>query len=259
MVDNKQSEHVDTPSILRVHHDLNRRKMTVATVNDITPNMRRIVLSGDDLADFVSLAPDDHIKVVVPDRDGVEQRRDYTPRRYDRQARSLVIDFALHEGGPATRWAINANPGATLEIIGPRGSAVVSTVVKRWLLIGDETALPAIGRRIEESDRRSEIDVVAAVAGAQEEQLFETAAALKVRWIHRSTSEATNPSPLISALRHIDIEPQTFIWIAAEASVTRAIRSYLADHRHHPLGWIKAAGYWTKVAQLDASSCGPIM
>ncbi|PWE53469.1 NADPH-dependent ferric siderophore reductase [Metarhizobium album] len=243
-MDNKQSEHTDAPSIVRVHHDLNRRKLTVESVNNITPNMRRIVLNGDDLADFVSLAPDDHIKVIVLDPSGVEQRRDYTPRSFDRSARRLVIDFALHESGLVTQWAINARPGSTLEILGPRGSAVVSTAVKRWLLIGDETALPAIGRRIEESDQEAEIDVIAAVAGAQEEQSFATTASLEVRWIHRAANEATNPSSLISALRHIDIMPQTFVWVAAEASVARAVRAYLLDHKNCPLSWIKASGYW---------------
>ncbi|NEK55430.1 siderophore-interacting protein, partial [Rhizobium leguminosarum] len=139
------------PGIERVRHDTRRRTLSVESVVDITPGMRRITLTGDDLADFISLAPDDHIKIFVPAADGGEERRDYTPRRYDNTERKLTIDFALHEAGPVTQWAIDARAGDRLEIGGPRGSAVVSATVKRWLLIGDETALPAIGRRIEES------------------------------------------------------------------------------------------------------------
>ncbi len=248
MMDNSQSTHhqLAAPAIERVRHELRRRSLTVESVIDITPGMRRIVLAGRDLADFTSLAPDDHIKVIVPGIDGVEERRDYTPRRYDNAACSLTIDFALHEAGPVTQWAIAARPGTSLEIGGPRGSAVVAGSVKRWLLIGDETALPAIGRRIEESAPDTTIVAIAAVAGPQEEQSFQTAAALTTRWVYRPLADVTNAEPLIAALAGIDIIPQTFVWIAAEASVVRAIRAYLVEERAYPLGWIKASGYWVK-------------
>lgn len=248
MMDNKQSTHPQfpAPAIERVRHELRRRSPTVESVADITPGMRRIVLMGEDLADFTSLAPDDHIKIIVPGADGAEERRDYTPRRYDNAARSLTIDFALHEAGPVTQWAIDAQPGMSLEIGGPRGSAVVAGSVKTWLLIGDETALPAIGRRIEESGADTTIATIAAVAGPEEEQTFETDAELRTRWVCRPLSDATNAEPLIAALAGIDIVPQTFVWIAAEASVVRAIRTYLVEERGYPLSWIKASGYWVK-------------
>lgn len=248
MMDNRQSinHQMTAPSIERVRHELRRRSLTVESISDITPSMRRIVLRGEDLADFTSLAPDDHIKVIIPGVDGAEERRDYTPRRYDNAARSLTIDFALHEAGAVTQWAIGARPGAPLEIGGPRGSAVISGGVKRWLLIGDETALPAIGRRIEESGADTIVTAIAAIADKKEEQAFETIAALRTCWVHRPLSEATNAEPLIAALAGIDIVPQTFVWIAAEASVVRAIRAYLVEDRGHPLSWIKASGYWVK-------------
>ncbi|MFB2604194.1 siderophore-interacting protein, partial [Rhizobium phaseoli] len=161
------------PGIERVGHDTRRRSLTVESITDITPGMRRIIFTGDELADFISLAPDDHIKIFIPTAEG-EERRDYTLRRYDNAERRLTIDFALHEAGPITQWALGARPGDRLEIGGPRGSAVVSASVKRWLLIGDETALPAIGRRIEESGAGTMITTIAAVAGPVEEQAFET-------------------------------------------------------------------------------------
>lgn len=247
-MDNTQSpfQTLPGPKIERVRHDLKRRSLTVASIVDVTPGMRRITLTGNALEDFTSLAPDDHVKIIVPAGDGTEERRDYTPRRYDRTSRTLTIDFALHDAGPVTQWAIAAHPGDTLEIGGPRGSAVISQSVKRWLLVGDETALPAIGRRIEESDAATTITAVAAVAGPLEQQTFETRAALTCHWVHRPLSDATDATGLLHLLSRVDIHPETFVWVAAEASVARAIREYLTKDRGYPLSWIKASGYWVQ-------------
>lgn len=233
------------PQIERVRHELKRRSLTVSATEYVTPQMLRITLTGDDLADFISAAPDDHVKIFLPNAIGEPERRDYTPRRYDNDARTLMLDFAVHEAGPATQWALDAKPGSTLEIGGPRGSAVISGVT-RWILVGDETALPAIGRRIEEADAGTSIVSIAVVAGAEEEQAFETQASLETLWVHRPLSQATDASGLIAALEKVALEPETFIWIAAEASVARAVRAYLVEKRGYPLSWIKAAGYWAK-------------
>ena len=227
---------VSAPKIERVRHELKRRSLTVTAIDRITPGMLRIQLAGEDLADFVSLAPDDHIKVLVPGAGEEMERRDYTPRYYDTDARTLVIDFAVHEAGPATQWALDASVGDRLEI----GD------IENWLLIGDETALPAIGRRIEEARAGARITAIAAVADAYERQAFLSNARLDMRWAYRPLSKATDPSSLIEILQSIDVAPGTFVWIAAEASVTRALRSYLVEERGYPLSWIKASGYWVK-------------
>lgn len=240
-----QQATLSVPKIERIRHELKRRVLTVTTVERITPQMLRITLTGEDLADFVSAAPDDHVKIFLPAAAGEPERRDYTPRRFDRDAKSLVLDFAVHDAGPATRWALEAAPGSRLSIGGPRGSAVVSGV-KRWVLIGDETALPAIGRRIEESDADIAITTIAAIAGPEEEQAFDTRARLETFWVHRPLAQATDASGLISVLDKITLEPETFVWIAAEASVARAIRTHLVEKRGYPLPWIKAAGYWAQ-------------
>ncbi len=238
------------PRIERIRHELRRRDLTVTAVETLTPGMLRITLTGDDLADFASAAPDDHVKIFLPAGDTELAARDYTPRRFNADGRRLTLDFAVHEAGPATDWATGAKPGDRLLVGGPRGSAVVSGV-RRWLLIGDETALPAIGRRIEEAMDGDEVTVVAAVAGPAEEQDFQGRARLDVTWVHRPLAQAANAAPLLAALDRIDIPSQTFAWIAAEASVARAVRTYLTDKRGHALPWLKASGYWLQ-GQADA-------
>jgi NADPH-dependent ferric siderophore reductase len=253
-MDNPQTSNPNSsvPKIERVRHELKRRTLTVSNVEKITPGMLRIELAGEDLADFVSLAPDDHIKVLVPGPGEEMVRRDYTPRRYDTDARTLVIDFAIHEAGPVTQWALGARPGDSLEIGGPRGSAVISDDVKNWLLVGDETALPAIGRRIEEAGSDVRITAVMAVADAAEHQILQTDAQLETHWAHRPLSEATDASALMAVLQSVELAPGTFVWIAAEASVTRALRTYFVEERGYPLSWIKASGYWVK-GKADAT------
>lgn len=240
-----------TPEIRRVRHELKRRSLTVRQVERLTPQMIRVHLTGDDLAGFVSAAPDDHIKLFFPCDDGEPERRDYTPRRYDAARNLLLVDFVDHDAGPAADWARKAQAGDTLNIGGPRGSAVIEGEIAHWVLIGDETALPAIGRRIEELGQGARVTSLIAVTGPGEEQRFETAATHTAHWLHRPADRSADAAPYLDALGRIDLGPGTFVWIAAEAGVARAIRDHLTA-RGHPLTWLKAAGYWI-AGQADAS------
>lgn len=242
--------------IVRHRHEIKRRRLTVREKSYVTPRMLRILFEGSELADFVSLSPDDHVKLIVPTGSGEPERRDYTPRSFDRAAGTLMIDFALHDAGSATRWAIDSRPGDVLEIGGPRGSAVISPDFDWWLLIGDETALPAIGRRLEELPQGKRAISVVAIADAGEQQSFETRADHHALWAHRPLDQADAPSSLLSALTGMKLpEGKGFVWIAAEARVARALRDYVVNTLGHPLPWTKAAGYWLKgVADADQKS-----
>lgn len=234
------------PEIRRVMHELQRRDLTVVDVGRVTPHMIRITLQDDSLRDFPSVSPDDHIKIFVPQNDGEMARRDYTPRVFDCAAGTLVLDFVDHDGGPAADWARSAKPGDHLAIGGPKGSRVITGDIRTWLLIGDETALPAIGRRVEELDAGTPVTTLAAVTDASEEQSFETKASHTSVWVHRPSEQAHQAEPFLRALKTIQIVPQTFIWVATEASVARSIRSVLENERGISPQWIKASGYWTK-------------
>ena len=237
--------------IIRVRHETRRRVLTVASRELLTPRMLRLGFASPELHDFVSASHDDHIKLFFPSRDGGEPaRRDFTPRRFDTANNTLVIDFALHEAGPATQWAATARIGDTLEIGGPRGSSVVPDDFDWYLLIGDETALPAIGRRVEEL--RAGVPVTTfVIGGAGAAQHFDTRAAWTPLWIARHA--AFDDAELLHAALadHPLPDGEGFVWIAAEASVARHLRGYLVEERGHPRAWVKAAGYW-KRGQADA-------
>jgi NADPH-dependent ferric siderophore reductase len=239
--------------IFRVRRETRRRSLAVAAVEQLTPKMRRIRFASADLHDFASDASDDHIKLFFPMAEPQENdkpfcMRDYTPRAFDPAAGTLTIDFALHEAGPATRWALSAQPGDALEIGGPRGSLIVPDDFDWYLLIGDETALPAIGRRVESLRPDTKVTTIVAVDGTADHQHFVTQANWKPVWVHRAGSSADDAALLRAALAERSPLPEGdgYIWIAAEAHAARMLRNMVVDTLGHPKAWVKAAGYWTK-------------
>jgi NADPH-dependent ferric siderophore reductase len=133
----------------RVRHNSRRRTLEVQEKWHVTPRMLRMILGGEDFEDFTTPSAGDHIKQYIPSEAGDLAARDFTPRHFDAKAKRLTIDIALHSAGPAIRWAEQAQAGDVVEISGPRGSLMISDDFDWWLLIGDETALPSIGRRVE--------------------------------------------------------------------------------------------------------------
>lgn len=68
----------------------------------------------------------------------------------------------------------------------------------------------------------------------------------------RLNLRGSDPSTLLSTLKTIGLLPGTFVWVAAEAMVTRAIRSYLVQGRGHPLSWM--TGAWAMRMRMRSSS-----
>ncbi|WP_231730244.1 siderophore-interacting protein [Novosphingobium sp. Fuku2-ISO-50] len=235
--------------IARLRHDTRRRTLTVATIEALGTRMRRIGFTSPELHDFVSASPDDHIKLFFEDAGGQSVMRDFTPRRFDTGAGTLTIDFALHDTGPATQWAAAAQVGDRLAIGGPRGSTVVPDDFDWYLLIGDESALPAIGRRVEELRAGAPVITLGLVNGAADEQVFATRAAWSGHWVHRNGAEdaADGAAALLGALKALALPAgEGFVWIAAETGVAKALRAHVQGTLGHPREWLKASGYWTK-------------
>ncbi len=238
----------------RVRHEPRRRALTVKQVDKIAAHMIRITLTGD-LDGFTSLGFDDHIKLFLPDgttnAEGVAnvQSRDFTPRRHDRAGNTLEIDFALHDAGPATRWAAQAKVGQTLSLGGPRGSFIIPTDFDWHLLMGDETALPAISRRLAELPAGTRAVVVGEVDGTADEIEFATDADVTVTWAHRNGAAPGESDALAKALTALTMPTgDYYAWVACESLAAKALRRQLiADHGANPK-WLRAAGYWRRGA-----------
>ena len=230
--------------VQRVRHELRRRDLQVVRVESVGPGFRRITFAGESLAGFVSASFDDHVKLFLdPAAGGTEPvRRDYTPRRFDAAAGELSIEFALHGDGPAADWAAQATVGQRATIGGPRGSFVIPTDFDWHLLVGDETALPAIARRLEELPAGARVFVVLHVANPADRRVLDSAAAVRVQWVDEAAA-------LIDAVRALVLpEGEGYAWCAGEAGAMAATRRVLVEEKGLDPRAIRAAAYWKRGA-----------
>ncbi len=234
------------PQVTRLRHELQRRRAQVARVELLAPRMLRVVLRGDELEGFTSSGFDDHIKLFFDGVNGSQEMRDFTPRRFDARTGELWIEFFLHADGPAAEWAARALAGLSLDVGGPKGSSVVSAEgIDAHLLIGDETALPAIARRLEELPFGARARVFVEVDDTEEWRTFPMPSGRTVVWVPRAQNPEAPAASLISTLQAVDLPPRSFCWVAMETQAARAVRRFLTERgvdRH----WIKAAGYWQR-------------
>ncbi|MGY4827493.1 siderophore-interacting protein [Sphaerotilaceae bacterium SBD11-9] len=240
-----------TRRVTRVQHELKRRELTVARVTPLSPHILSITFHGDSLADFVSASFDDHVKLMLPSADGAEPvRRDYTPRHHDAAARELTIEFDLHSTGPAARWAAQAAPGQQATIGGPRGSFIVPLDYDWHLLAGDETALPAIARRLEELPAGARAIVVLQVTDPADRRALASPANVTLHWVADSRT-------LVDTVRALDLPAgEGYAWCAGEAATMATLRRVLVDEKGHDRHAIRAAAYWRRGASAHHENLG---
>ncbi len=234
----------------RVRHEAKRRALTVQRVERLTPHVVSVVFHGESLADFVTASFDDHVKLILDDGAGEPVRRDYTPRAFNHAARTLTIEFALHGDGPAAHWAAQAAPGQQVLVGGPRGSMVIPVDYDWHLLVGDDTALPAIARRLESLPAGVRAIVVCDVADPADRRALASAATVEVQWVDGAAA-------LVAAVRALELPTdEGYAWCAGEASTVATLRRVLVDEKGHPREAIRAAAYWKRGAVAHHEALG---
>jgi len=228
----------DIPTIERVRHDLKLREVTVARINRVSPGFASITFQGEALADFTSLSFDDHVKFMFNDASGEPVRRDYTPRRVDTDAREIDIEFALHGHGGAAEWARNATIGQSAVIGGPRGSMILPLAMDWHLLIGDDSALPAVTRRLEELPAGARV-VAVLLVDAADRRTFVTRADARIHWVDSDDA-------LLQVLKELPLQPGAGLaWGGGEAALMARVRQVLVE-TGRPRQAAKVSAYWKR-------------
>lgn len=290
-------------------------EVAVAGVRRLSPTFLRVELGGPALADFGVDGPlfDQRIKLILPSAKGalpsVEDAdstwlarwqalpegerghlRTYTVRevRGSGPGTRVVVDFALHVGedlGPGTRWAMRAEPGDRVLLLGPRrntsfgGIEFTGAEAATLLLVGDETALPAIAGILRDLPASSRGDAVIEVPLPSDMLPLSRPEGLTVHWCPRSGAPRgsgvrekvrrlaqgwgvrgsteqvdTNVDPDIwetptysssgAAIALDPAPPELYAWIAGEAAVVTGLRRYLVTESGLSRSQVAFMGYW---------------
>lgn len=244
------------------------RLLRVVRTARITPAMIRVTLSGEELAGFPGHGPDRRIKMFFPvegqQRPAIPRAstggpvwppgeprpaiRTYTVRRFspdDGAHGELDVDFVVHAGhGPAAAWAVTAAPGSWVGVSEPGGRWEPDPTAEHHLVIGDESALPAVATVLETlAAELPDVGVTAflEIADAGEEQ--ELPGHARVVWVHRGDAPAGEP--LVAAVREAELPAgRAQAWLSGESAAVKDLRAHLLTDRGLDRRAVYATGYW---------------
>ena len=250
----------------------------VVRTEELTSHMIRVVLGGSGFDTFTpSEFTDSYVKLlfVADDVDvaGLAQPltldsfadlpaakqpvvRTITVRRADPAAREIAVDIAVHgEHGTAGPWAASAKPGQPMYLMGPSGAYAPDPAADWHLLVGDETALPAISVALEALPSNAIGQVFIEVAEPEDEIPLIAPEGVQINWILRGgradlvgEERAGDHSPLVEAVKSAHWLPgQVHAFVHGEAqAVMHNLRPYIRKERAVDAKWASISGYWRR-------------
>ena len=250
----------------------------VVRTEQLTSHMVRVVLGGSGFDTFTpSEFTDSYVKLVFVDNDvdvaGLAQPltldsfadlpdakqpvvRTITVRRADPAAREIAVDIAVHgEHGTAGPWAASAKPGQPMYLMGPSGAYAPDPAADWHLLVGDETALPAISVALEALPANAIGQALIEIAGPEDEIPLTAPPGVRVDWIYRGgradligEDRAGDFAPLIEAVKSAPWLPgQVHAFVHGEAqAVMHNLRPYIRKDREVDAKWASISGYWRR-------------
>ncbi|MBO0132077.1 DUF2218 domain-containing protein [Agrobacterium burrii] len=227
----------------------NFQKFTVESIRQITPRTRRITFSAEDVSKFISMDAL-HLNLILQENtsddpqwptvgangliawDETKPRpsmRKYTVRSLDIDQGTLDIDFVLHaDSGPGSKFAEDAVVSDVVGALGPGGGGLVEA--DRYFFAGDETALPAIARMLEQLSETASATVIIEVSDKLEIQNLCSRARLETSWILREDGALGNSLEFVRLVTNIDIpddDRRTYLWVGCEFQSAQTIRKAL--------------------------------
>ncbi|MET0865694.1 MAG: siderophore-interacting protein [Nakamurella sp.] len=237
--------------------------VTVLEASRLSPTMVRVTFGGADLQRFrPSVFSDSYVKLTFP-CPGVQYPepldisqihagfpqsqwpvvRTYTVRSWDAARCALTIDFVVHgDSGIAGPWAAAARPGDRIFLQGPGGAYAPDERAGWHLLVGDESALPAIAVAIERLAPNARGHVLIEVPGPASEIALETPAGVALSWLHKGPQCGEQ---LVKAVRMLDIpDVAVHAFVHGEAGFVAELRRMLRVDLKWPRDRLSMSGYW---------------
>ena len=233
----------------------------------LSPQLVRVVLGGPGLEGFATPAgtdsyvnaffvPDGAPYAVPFDDEAVrelprEQRpypRRYTVRSWDADAGRLTLDFVVHgDVGRAGRWAQRARVGDRLQLRGPAGDWVPAPDADSYLLVGDESALPAIAASLAAVPAGRPVLAVVEVLDAAGQVDLASPGDLDLRWVHRAGGgDQPLLDAVVAAVQASPLAGRVSAFVHGEAVATRAVRRHLLEQGLVERDLLSCSPYWRR-------------
>ncbi|WP_026960432.1 siderophore-interacting protein [Aliagarivorans taiwanensis] len=245
------------------------KRLTVLELIDISPNLRRVVLGGDDIAKFPEGCAGDYVKLMFTAEGSSDlsqlpagakpAMRTYTISEFDSKQQHLSIDMVLHhqrnmtsdmksETGLAAHWAANVAVGSEIMVGGPGQSAGIDKQVAQGVFVADMTALPALKQLVAKGHITEQAQLLIEVNSEQDKQALELPEGISVQWVLRESETS-----LSDALFKLVWPEQEFVvWCACEFGNMRRIRALAAAQA----GFQQRASYFSSYWKIGVSEEG---
>lgn len=224
----------------------------------VNVHLRRLSFHCPALAGADDEQADDAVQLVFARTDANGQWPDpaRAPQRActvrARQDDEVVIDVHLHGDGLLAGWAAQAQPGATVlaRPLPLSGACLRAADYPHHVLLGDDSALPLIGRWLERLPEGISAQAFIEVADAQARQALAEDEDIAIQWLERNGVAASQSQLLEDALTdysvpdHIEDMDAVFFVIAGQAERSERMARFLVDAWAVEPEAIQQAGYW---------------
>ncbi|WP_420081308.1 siderophore-interacting protein [Streptomyces sp. JL4002] len=236
----------------------------VVRTERLSPHMVRLVLGGEELADFGAGAYTDHYVKLLFAPAGVNypapwdleriradfpraqwpRQRAYTVRHWDPVRLELTLDFVVHgDEGLAGPWAARVQPGEEVRFLGPGGAYAPDPTADWHLLVGDESALPAIAAAMERMPAGAEVHAFIEIEGPADELKVATPDGITPVWLHRGDRPVGRM--LVEAVQALEFPSgDVHAFVHGEAGFVKDLRRHLRLERGVARERLSISGYW---------------
>ena len=231
--------------------------------DEVTPRMLRLTFEGEGLRELVAPEPASSVRLLVPSPGAADlvmpewngnefllpggerpALRTFTPLRFDAARGRIELEIVRHPGGAVSEWAETAGPGDRAAISGPGRGWELDSGVRVLHLLGDETAVPAIGQLIELVDAAVSIRVDIEVESGDAVQPLPDRPDVHASWHVRGADESPGATLVRAARSLSEVGTDGHIWAAGEAASMQAIRKHCFDVLGLSRSQTTIRGYW---------------